>query len=216
MLEEIIIVKKHPNYIKRKGTKLGKFIVIEDLGYLKPKPDSKVGKSYIKIQCILCNKIHIGQYRNFIFRPKVCCQPKPKRTDDEKRIYHILDGMISRCHNPNIPSFKYYGDNGIEVCSDWRENRKSFLEWAKNNDYQHDLSIDRIDNNKGYCPENCRWVNKETQSRNRKHVLSIDQVRNVKKLLLTNQTHSEISKRLGIKKSRIAQISMGRTWIDIE
>ena len=84
------------------------------------------------------------------------------------RLDRILNGMIMRCHNPNRKEYKNYGGRGITVCDEWRTNRQSFYEWALNNGYSDVLTINRIDNNKGYCPENCKWVTMEVQRRNKR------------------------------------------------
>lgn len=83
------------------------------------------------------------------------------------RIYNIWEGMKSRCYNKNHKSYQRYGGRGIFVCDDWKNDFTAFRDWALLNGYSDDLSIDRIDNNNGYFPENCRWVDAKTQSRNR-------------------------------------------------
>lgn len=81
-------------------------------------------------------------------------------------LYNLCTQMIARCHNPNHPSYYRYGARGITVCDEWRFDRVKFIEWARNNGYKKGLSIDRIDNSKGYSPENCRWVDNFIQQNN--------------------------------------------------
>ena len=73
--------------------------------------------------------------------------------------------MMDRCYNKKSPNYKYYGGRGISTCDSWRE-LNNFL--ADVGDRPEGASLDRIDNSKGYSPENCRWADSKTQSRNRR------------------------------------------------
>lgn len=84
------------------------------------------------------------------------------------RLHKIWSRMIARCFNPNVDSFEHYGGRGITVCSEWMETNGfiNFMNWSYEHGYKENLSIDRIDNNKGYSPDNCRWVTQSVQMRN--------------------------------------------------
>ena len=95
-----------------------------------------------------------------------------------KRLYHIWENMIQRCTNKNHGSYKGYGGRGITVCDEWRDFC-AFYQWAMSAGYSDDLSIDRIDVDKGYSPDNCRWATTSQQANNKRssHFLEWDNKR---------------------------------------
>ena len=82
------------------------------------------------------------------------------------RLYQILSGMKQRCNNPSNQHYRWYGEKGIKVCEEWsgKDGVQMFISWSLENGYNDDLTIDRIDSSKDYCPENCRWVSRSFNS----------------------------------------------------
>lgn len=94
-----------------------------------------------------------GDYRNFSTRWK------------NKRIGRIFHGMKARCYDVDDKNYITYGMKGICVYQEWLDNPKSFEEWSLKNGYKDSLTIDRIDSTKDYCPDNCRWISLEDNSK---------------------------------------------------
>ena len=86
-----------------------------------------------------------------------------------KALYGVWASMKDRCLNPKNKSYPYYGGCGVSVCEEWL-NFEPFLIWAKQSGYVPGLTLDRIDPNGDYCPQNCRWVSRQVQSINQKNM----------------------------------------------
>lgn len=84
---------------------------------------------------------------------------------ESQRLKRIFHGMLLRCYNIENKDYFWYGHRGIQICEQWLNNPSQFEEWALANGYSDDLTIDRVESDKNYCPENCRWIPLEDNSR---------------------------------------------------
>lgn len=89
------------------------------------------------------------------------------------RIRYVYYDMLRRCYKKEDRSYYRYGARGITVCDEWRKDCKVFYKWAKDNGYAEGLQLDRKDNDKGYSPDNCRWVTQQENIRNRSNTRCI-------------------------------------------
>lgn len=90
------------------------------------------------------------------------------------RLYRIWDAMRARCYNPSHKAYKNYGGRGVTVCDEWRDNFPAFKDWAFYAGYDDGLTIDRIDVNGNYEPNNCRWITNAEQQANRSDSIVIE------------------------------------------
>lgn len=91
-----------------------------------------------------------------------------KKIHGEKhtRLYQTWQNMKRRCHDPKNKRYEHYGLRGITVCQDWDKNYLSFRDWALSSGYKEGLTIERIDVNGNYCPDNCKWLPMSKQADN--------------------------------------------------
>lgn len=96
---------------------------------------------------------------------------KKKHGMTKTRIHRIWSQIKTRCFNSKDEHFKDYGGRGITICDEWKNSFESFYEWSMANGYEDNLTIDRIDVNGNYCPENCRWATMKEQNDNKRNTV---------------------------------------------
>jgi hypothetical protein len=119
----------------------------------------------------------------------------PRRSNnirsDKARIKGIWRLIIHRCNDEDNPDYKDYGGRGIYMCTEWLEDFNNFYTWSIAAGYGNDLTLDRIDNEYGYAPNNCRWTTKQIQARNRRNSIMVEHNGVIK-------TTAELARELGI------------------
>ena len=126
-------------------------------------------------RCLCCGREYVVQGQSLSSgRSKMCRSCSASKCKRQKytgdSICTIFMGMKERCYNKNFKHYDCYGGRGITICDEWLENPESFYDWAYENGYKKGLSIERIDVNKGYSPDNCTFITKAEQSINRRNV----------------------------------------------
>lgn len=169
------------------GNKYGDLIILE-----KSTRKNTTGKSLWVCLCTACgHKTELSLSQLKYRKTCGCIKPNTKHGLKNHRLYHIWGGMKARCNNPNSENYKNYGERGISICNEWFSDFKTFYDWAMSHGYEDTLTIERIDVNGNYCPENCTWIPQSEQGNNTR--------RNVK-ITYKGETlnKNQLAKKLGI------------------
>ena len=142
-----------------RGKRFGKLLAIE------PTEERVHGKVMWRCRCDCGNYCTVMSTRLASGHTKSCGCYNSEHTIETNtthggrhtRLYSIWASMKTRCLNPNSKTYHYYGGRGISICDEWKDNFSAFRDWALSNGYRDDLTLDRIDSDKDYSPENCKW-----------------------------------------------------------
>ena len=149
------------NNDKYVGTIVGQYEVLE----LMPYRDSNNAKLY-RAKCLKCGKERISRIGNI--KDTTTCQYGHIFTQREwlnPRLRGIYVKMVERCTRSDLRESRWYYNKGVRVCQEWLDSPCSFEKWALENGYEDGLTIDRLDETKDYCPENCHWISLSDNSK---------------------------------------------------
>lgn len=192
------------------GQKFGKLTVIERVIN-----KNKTG-SFWKCQCecgnttiVISTSLKKGLTTSCgCYRREVAKKTFSKHNKKYTRIYSIYKGMKDRCRYKTNDNYDRYGGKGVKVCPEWFDDFINFYNWAMANGYNDELTLDRIDSNGNYEPDNCRWVTYKQQANN---------TRRNNYITFNGETHTltEWAEKLGIKRSTLSTRIHRANW-DIE
>lgn len=189
------------------------FQVIKDLGRLK-------GNRRVIVKCKACSNEFEGQVQNLKVAKSCGCLKGKKILCSYKqshpRLFRIYKNMIKRCYEAKHKSYHNYGERGITVSVDWRENPDSFCKWALKNGYEENLTLDRINGSKNYEAENCRWATVTEQNRNaRTNVLNEEIVKMIRSENRNLMTVQQIADKYNLARGTVSSVLNFNTWRDI-
>ena len=161
-----------PKFIDHTGERFG---ILTAIKYeIRKTKHGKVAYWYCRCDCgtekwVSANHLTRGYAKSCGCKQYDTPQTKPNLLKkNNPRIYSIWSGMKTRCNNTNSKRYKDYGGRGIKICDEWLIF-DNFCLWSLENGYEEGLTIERIDNDKSYCPENCKWISQSEQNKNKRN-----------------------------------------------
>lgn len=199
------------------GQRFGRLIVIKMSHADKDK--------FIRWECLCdCGNVYFGrsyELRNGIVKSCGCLERENINSIANRTIhglsklpiYKVWKSMKSRCYNKSDKRYSRYGGRGIDVCKEWINDPKLFVEWSLNNGYKAGLSIDRKDNDKGYSPDNCRFITIAENNRNTSNTnLTNSDIKKIKSLYKGGNSQISIAKMFNITQQTVSKIINNKSW----
>lgn len=202
---------KDPKYL---GKKYGRLTVI---GFARSEGKRRGWSWIVKCDCGKQKIVSPPDVKNGKTRSCGCfhderCAERAKKFEHNvykyRRLYGIYNGVKRRCFNKNEPRFKDYGGRGITMCEEWLNSDNGFdkfVGWALSNGYADDLTLERKDVDGDYCPENCEWITRIDQAKNKRDTLWVDYKGEHIRLL-------ELCEREGVKYDTVHDRIYNRGW----
>lgn len=137
--------------------------------------------------------------------------------DGDKNLFWVWHGIKARCLNPNHSTFYRYGGRGISVCKQWLNDSKLFFDWALSNGWSKGLTVDRINNDGDYSPENCRIVSHAENCQNRSNnKLTLKKTTEMRRLNSEyGVTPSELGKMFGVTNATAGKVIHRKIWQEV-
>ena len=180
-------------------------------------------RRYLHKYLCFCGQYFIANKHDITRGNKTSCGCMTKILKSEKhvvpgmsgtRLFSIWRSMKKRCLLPSHEAYYRYGGRGVVVCIEWMKF-ESFSIWAMKNGYKENLTLDRIDNNQGYHPNNCRWATYKEQSQNKKNnAVNAGIARLIVRLVYSGLSHTEVARIFDVSRPTVSFIICGKTWIN--
>lgn len=176
------------------------------------------GKAYLhRYECAACGSEMVKSSAEAKLKPR--CRDCPSLRSHNMThhpLFRAWMNMKQRCFNENAYNYHSYGGRGITVCDEWLDS-SNFISWSLTNGWSEGLQIDRIDNDRGYSPGNCRWVNPSVNCRNRRSTkLSPESAEAIRTARLSGRTLSDIAREYGVSQSMVSMVANGRNWKNVK
>lgn len=157
------------------GSKFNHWTIIDTTPQIIHRKSGDIEGYLCECDCHNKTKKVVDKYGLFSGHSKSCgCIRRRTHGKSHTKFYQQYYGMIKRCELKTHKEYKDYGGRGIKVCTEWRNDFQKFYDWSLNNGYKNGLTIDRIDVNGDYCPENCRWITLPKQMTNKRNNIILE------------------------------------------